>query len=1180
MLSKEEALKKVESLVERFDEQKEFYKKADYNEAQTRLDFINPFWKALGWDVDNENGYAESYREVIYEDKIKIGGATKAPDYSFRLHGGKRLFFLEAKKPSIEIKEDAQPAYQIRRYGWSAKMAISVITDFEEFAVYDCTNKPKPTDKASNGRIKYITYDNYIKEFDFLWDTFSKERVLKGSFDKYITSDKNKKGTTTVDHDFLTSLDKWRIELAKNIALRNKDIEEDELNFLVQSTLDRIIFLRIAEDRAAEQYGDLQVDIKQGDYYKNLLLRFAVADQKYNSGLFDFKKDTLSKRITIDNKVIKSIISELYYPVCPYEFSVLSVEILGSAYEQFLGKRISLSKSGRATIEEKPEVRKAGGVYYTPQYIVDYIVKNTVGKLIENKTPKEVSEIKICDPACGSGSFLIGAYDYLLRWHKDFYTQNGSSPLFRRGVRGEALTPQGELTTAEKKRILLNNIFGVDLDSNAVEVTKLSLLLKCMEGETKETLEAQTKIFHDRILPTLDNNIKSGNSLIDLDYYDGQIEFSGEERRIKPFSWQKNFPEVFKNIEIEPPSDKKLYHVTCVMHNTRCSKRMIEYNVKTGTPEFLNLEEEHKLLEIICQHIKEYSLEVLALNVSGDHLHFCIATEEKELGNVVGRLKSMSARAFNIWRGVTEPLQQQQTRGHAPLSTEQATTEELTRELELTRGQTPSSIEQSTAMQQTRELAQTRGHAPLSNTNTDTDTDTRGQTQVQFWAQKFNRVEIQNDTQLADALYYIENNRLKHELPPLNEDTLQLIKNTLTNYDDLWKPKIIKGGFDCVIGNPPWVSLNGKFGNDILSTQAQQYLINKYNGNTYMPNLYEYFVHKGLELINENGFFSFIVPDRLGFNNQFISLRKKILQNFKIDELLYKAPFPKIVTDTLIFRFTRKRKTENDYKIIVGEFGIATQIKTSEEYLQDNEYRFFYESSDEASEILNKIFANKKCKPLGEVVETTSGFGGKSNEITDTRKNEKQIEVIRGRSIQKFSSITPYFFEFKKENITGRTTDRNKLGIKEKVLLRKTGFPIIATYDESGIYPEQSLYFLFNNKTENSLKYITALINSKLFQFVYINKLVTNKDSTPQLKKVDLDKFPVFVCGENEMKSHNEIIKHVEQLLQLNKDLQTTTLPEKSEQLKQRIEYIEGKINELVYALYGLGEEDIKIIEK
>ena len=232
----------------------------------------------------------------------------------------------------------------------------------------------------------------------------------------------------------------------------------------------------------------------------------------------------------------------MYYPISPYEFSVISVEILGSAYEQFLGKTISLSKSGRAVIEEKPEVRKAGGVYYTPQYIVEYIVKNTVGKLIENKAPKDISKIKIVDPACGSGSFLIGAYQYLLQHHKDYYTNNGKPS---KGSKDNPLTPDGNLTTAEKKRILLNNIFGVDLDANAVEVTKLSLLLKCMEGETEASISSQLKLFHERVLPTLDNNIKDGNSLIDIDFYSSEIDF-GEEKKIKPFSWKKAFAEVFK----------------------------------------------------------------------------------------------------------------------------------------------------------------------------------------------------------------------------------------------------------------------------------------------------------------------------------------------------------------------------------------------------------------------------------------------------------------------------------------------------------------------------------------------------------------------------------------------------------------------------------------------------------
>jgi hypothetical protein len=537
MTSKEIGFKKIQELVNRFSEHLIAYKKSDYNETQTRRDFIDPFFKALGWDIDNEQGFAESYREVIHEDRVKVGTATKAPDYSFRLSGGQRLFFVEAKKPRVSIKDEIQPAYQVRRYGWSAKLNVSVITDFEEFAIYDCTKKPSLADKSSTARVKYITYTDYITEWDFLWETFSKEAVSKGSFDKFIVSTANKKGTATVDKEFLNSLDQWRTLLAETISKENKQLDEDELNFVVQQTLDRIIFLRICEDRNIEPYGRLKECLNHGDYYGNLLLEFKQADDKYNSGLFNFKKDKLSHQLKINNKTLKTIISQLYYPESPFEFSVLSVEILGSAYEQFLGKTITINNKGKAVIEVKPEVRKAGGVYYTPQYVVEYIVANTIGKLCENKTPNQVAEIKVVDPACGSGSFLIGAYQYLLNWHKDYYFQNPNKK--------NPITPEGNLTTPEKKKILLNNIYGVDIDVNAVEVTKLSLLLKCLEGETQASISHQMKMFNERVLPTLEGNIKDGNSLVDTDFYDSQFDF-GEEKKIKPFSWQKGFPEVFK----------------------------------------------------------------------------------------------------------------------------------------------------------------------------------------------------------------------------------------------------------------------------------------------------------------------------------------------------------------------------------------------------------------------------------------------------------------------------------------------------------------------------------------------------------------------------------------------------------------------------------------------------------
>jgi len=274
---------------------------------------------------------------------------------------------------------------------------------------------------------------------------------------------------------------------------------------------------------------------------------YRQADEKYNAGLFDFQADKLTKTLSIDDNALKPILSGLYYPQSPYEFSVLPADILGHVYEQFLGKVIRLTPGHRAKVEEKPEVKKAGGVYYTPTFIVEFIVKQTVGKLIDGKTPRQISKLRILDPACGSGSFLIGAYQYLLDHHRQWYEENDPA---KHAKRKNPTVYQGKngnwrLTTSEKKRILLNNIYGVDIDRQAVEVTKLSLLLKVLEGETDETLGQQLSLWRERALPDLVDNIKCGNSLIGPDYFDGRLLPDEEEaRRVNTFDWQAEFPEV------------------------------------------------------------------------------------------------------------------------------------------------------------------------------------------------------------------------------------------------------------------------------------------------------------------------------------------------------------------------------------------------------------------------------------------------------------------------------------------------------------------------------------------------------------------------------------------------------------------------------------------------------------
>ncbi len=535
-LTKEQAKEKVKELVQAFKENIEQYKLPTYKEAQVRKEFIDPLFSAFGWDVSNEDKRAEQYKEVINEDAIKISGNTKAPDYSFRI-GGTRIFFVEAKKPSVKIKDDSEPAFQLRRYAWNSNIPISILTDFEDFAVYDCRIKPNPKDNSSVARILIINFENLLQDFDKLWDVFSKEAVLKGSFDRYVESSKGKKGTSEVDNEFLKEIEGWRDNLAKNIALRNPQLSISELNYCVQKVIDRILFLIICEYRNIEKYEKLREIADKEDIYKNLNPYFKYADEKYNSGIFDFKNDKLTTSLIVDDRVLKEIIINLYYPNSPYDFSVLNIEILGSVYERFLGKTIRLTASHQAKVEEKPEVRKAGGVYYTPEFVVNYIVKNTIGRLIEGKTPKQIEKIRVLDPACGSGTFLVRAYQFLLDYHLEYYMQN---PKKYKNEIYQVKENQYLLTTSIRKKILLNNIFGVDIDSQAVEITKLSLLLKVLEFETKESIYQQMKLFQERALPDLDKNIRRGNSLIDSSFYkEKQLTlFKDEEiHRINIFDW-------------------------------------------------------------------------------------------------------------------------------------------------------------------------------------------------------------------------------------------------------------------------------------------------------------------------------------------------------------------------------------------------------------------------------------------------------------------------------------------------------------------------------------------------------------------------------------------------------------------------------------------------------------------
>ncbi|MCY3833659.1 MAG: N-6 DNA methylase [Chloroflexi bacterium] len=524
-------------LVDKFAREPGRYAQPEYNEAQLREEFVNPFFRALGWDLGEQ---------VLHEAGLRSGGTIKHPDYTF-LAGNRRAFYVETKKPAIDIGSAIEPAEQLRAYGWSGDTALGILTNFAEFAVYDCRIEPKQGDSAEEARVLYLTHSQYLDHWERLRATLSPEAVRQGAHRDLLEA--TAKGVLRVDEAFLRDMESWRADLAEHLHKQARFIDrrlsQRELNHLVQRTIDRIVFLRIAEDRKLEEYGRLEraASVRRG-VYNAIKTLYLAAGKRYNSGLFHFDPtdksrpdaDTLSLEIYIVDNVLRRIIGDLYPPKSRYQFSVISADILGQVYERFLGKVIEVRSDDvetRVTVEEKPEARKAGGVYYTPGYIVDYIVENTVGALLQGKTPAEAAQLRMLDPACGSGSFLTGAYQYLLDWHLKQYSEAPARYQNRIRHTSEGLI----LRIEEKRRILLNNIYGVDLDQNAVEVSKLALLLKMLENEGDG---ADLHELAEPLLPDLRGNIKWGNSLIGSDFFSGtELAALDDEEllRVKPFDW-------------------------------------------------------------------------------------------------------------------------------------------------------------------------------------------------------------------------------------------------------------------------------------------------------------------------------------------------------------------------------------------------------------------------------------------------------------------------------------------------------------------------------------------------------------------------------------------------------------------------------------------------------------------
>ncbi|MCA1626610.1 MAG: Eco57I restriction-modification methylase domain-containing protein [Acidobacteria bacterium] len=465
-------------------------------------------------------------------------------------------FFVEAKKPARHI-DNADDYFQTIRYGWNAQTPVSILTDFAQFRLLDCRYKPD-VQTALHRVIKKFHYTEYAdaEKFREIYYLFSREAVTGGALETFAASLPKPTGKASqrasvgggyksVDEDFLAELDELREELARSFKVRNPQLTGDDLTEATQRTLDRIVFMRFLEDKLIEPEVIVERLGERGSAWGDFVSESQRLDRIYNGIIFKRHAIIDDATFKVDEKVFASVRERLAHTNSPYDFNTLPVHILGSIYERFLGKVI-VTTDKRARVEEKPEVRKAGGVYYTPEYIVRYIVAETIGKQIASSTPEEIAKMRFADIACGSGSFLLGVYDELLRRHTAYYNEPGHAKRALKAGCVENADGSLRLSLKQRKAILTNNIYGVDLDAQAVEVAQLSLFLKLLEDETTASAKGHQLEFRETMLPSLDKNIVHGNSLIGWDILDGQLFAAGEERKLYPLDFAQAFPEVMK----------------------------------------------------------------------------------------------------------------------------------------------------------------------------------------------------------------------------------------------------------------------------------------------------------------------------------------------------------------------------------------------------------------------------------------------------------------------------------------------------------------------------------------------------------------------------------------------------------------------------------------------------------
>ncbi len=495
-----DARRKIQELVTKYEQVKTSGKLNKYSEQDTKDSFIRPMFEALGWDFDNRD-------EVSKEEFVNSAGRV---DYGIYLNNQPKLF-VEAKKLGADIHKP-EFAEQAIRYCFNRVVTWAVLTDFETLKVFNAQNV---SENLSNKLYFEIPCSQYTERFDQVWQ-LSKESFEIGLIDKEAMKVGKLQQKITVTEQLAKDLNEIRDLLTHSLHSWNPGVSPTDLDEGVQKLLDRLIFLRVAEDRGIEEpiLKQLIRDYKNSasskqHLYESMIAKFRELDDLYNSGLFSehpFEKWEEYSGAT--EKAIDILYGKSGY--YEYDFKLIPSDVLGQVYENYLGHLLSKSRKG-LTLDVSAKKRKEQGIYYTPSYIEDYIVEHALKPILDNcHSVLELKSIKVLDPACGSGSFLIKAMEMIEKKYIEFGARKGE------GIR---------------LQILLDNIYGVDLDEKAVEIARLNLVINSLETRMK--------------LPGLEQHIKNGNSLISGTDEELKKYFGKNYREKKPFNWEEEFPEVF-----------------------------------------------------------------------------------------------------------------------------------------------------------------------------------------------------------------------------------------------------------------------------------------------------------------------------------------------------------------------------------------------------------------------------------------------------------------------------------------------------------------------------------------------------------------------------------------------------------------------------------------------------------